>query len=56
MFLEQLVLSASLHASGWVQSEQPVQATNVEVGSLVDVTRVQRIKGINPLLPWRLTR
>jgi hypothetical protein len=53
----QLDLSVSLHdASGRVQSEQAVQAADVELGTLVDILRVQLIQGIHPLLSWRLTR
>ena len=36
-----LVLSALQHASGRVQSEQAVQAADVKLGTLVDITRVQ---------------
>jgi hypothetical protein len=51
-----LVLAASLHASGRVQSEQAVQAADVELESPVDITRVQLMQGIHPLLSWRLQR
>jgi predicted transcriptional regulator len=51
-----LVLATSLHASGWVQSEQAVQAADAELGRLVDIIIVQPDQSIHPLLSWRLTR
>jgi hypothetical protein len=51
-----IILCCLRHASGRVQLEQAVEATNVELGTLVDITRVQLLQSIHPLLSCRLPR
>jgi hypothetical protein len=44
------------HASGRVQSEQAVQATDLESGTVVSIGGIQLMQGLDPRLSRRLAR